>query len=239
MLKLVALFLFLVPSFTTYFADRIQGTAAPGISLWQLLYFFIVLLVVRILAGLPVLFFAISTVSFLALPVVFVGSLIWVVKTLATGDIGQIYAQSKHYVSLLLNMLAVIPLAIAFISQIPFREYELHLFQRTGGVSLREKSLLMATRVINHILFTVIPNVLQVWREEHRTKQPLLLHEVPEDIFVERAKRLKQRIIKSVMQMFDVGLASICFALEYIPLWALEIGALPSPQQIEEHRDGK
>jgi len=232
------LFLLMIPSFTNFFAARFPSAIIPGISHWQLFYFVVVLLAVRLIAGEPMFLFSVSTVSLLAVPVVFVGALVCFLKKLALGDVTDIWGKSSHYVSLLLNMLAVIPIAIAFMSQVPLRRYERYLFQKTTGVSPLEKALLMVSRVINHILFTVIPKVMQIWREEHRKKEHLSLYELASDALLDDAKNVKRRIVRALTQMLDIGLASICFSLEYITLWTLEIANLPSKRALKESQDG-
>jgi len=238
-IKLILLLLTLIPSFTNFFLTKMPSTVIPGVSLWQLLYFFIVLLVVRVVAGYAIFFFSLSAVSLLSLPVVFVGAIVSCLKRLPAISNEQIFRESPHYISLLLNMLTVVPLAIGLMSQIPLRRYEMRLLNRTRGVTFREKILLMAARVINHILFTVIPNILQVRREERYKGSQVLIEEFANDFLLEKAKEINQRVIRCVIEMLDIAVASICFSVEHITIWAIEIGNLPSKQAFKEYSNGK
>jgi hypothetical protein len=128
-------------------------------------------------------------------------------------------------VRLTLNMLSVIPLALSIVASLPFARLEAHLLKDVRGVAPREKKLLMAVRVFNHIAFFVIPNLLEVVREERpvgpRRRTP--------------AGFAPRRLIAALVQF---AVAGICAALRFIPLWAREIAALPDrhPQQDRRSR---
>ena len=71
-----------------------------------------------------------------------------------------------HYISLAITMITVIPLALSMVAMIPFQRIENRLLQQSQGVSLLEKSVLMFVRVFIHIIYFVIPDILEVLREE-------------------------------------------------------------------------
>ena len=123
-----------------------------------------------------------------------------------------------HYVRLTLNMLSVIPLALSVVATIPFGRFEQHLLSNARGVTAWEKKLLMAVRVFNHIAFFVIPDLLEVLREE-RPLASLRLNQAGA-----RHKMALQTLTAGLVQ---IGVAGICAALRFIPLWAREIADLP------------
>ena len=83
----------------------------------------------------------------------------------------------------------------------------------------------MALRVFNHIVFFVIPTILEVIREESvggRWAPP----ERPGgglSSVLRRARRL-------VQTMVIIATDGICSAVQFIPLWAVEIARLPSDE---------
>jgi hypothetical protein len=138
----------------------------------------------------------------------------------APGAAGSVHG--AHYLNLTLNMLSVIPLALAIVSSIPFDRLEQRLLRRAGGISSGEKYLLMFIRVFNHIVYFVIPNILEVMREE------ALLRAVTENAALptgpRRIRSLGRRLTAGLVQ---VGVSGICASLRFIPLWAREIDDLP------------
>jgi hypothetical protein len=157
-------------------------------------------------------------------PVVFVGGLVsWVLEMsggLAPGTAGSIHG--AHYIGLALNMLGVIPLALAIVASIPFDRLEQRFLSRTGGISSGEKYLLMFIRVFNHIVYFVIPNILEVMREED------LLRRVPGNALPPTGPhRLRSWGRRLTAGMVQVGVSGICAAVRFIPLWAMEINDLP------------
>jgi hypothetical protein len=80
----------------------------------------------------------------------------------------------------------------------------------------------MFIRVFNHIVYFVIPNILEVMREE------ALLRTVTENASLPTGSRrllsLGRRLTAGLVQ---VGVSGICASLRFIPLWAREIDDLP------------
>jgi len=124
---------------------------------------------------------------------------------------------APHYLALALNMLTVIPLAAAVVLTLPLERAETALLRAagSGGVPRRRKALLMALRVFNHVAFFVIPEILEIVREE-RLLSPAAPPPGP------RRRRLAADLVQ-------LGVAGICGALQYLPLWAREIARLPEP----------
>ncbi len=126
----------------------------------------------------------------------------------------------SHYIGLLVTMLAVIPLALGTVALIPFRQIEARLLTQIHGLSLPQKAVVMLLRVFNHLLFFIMPQVLEAIREEQQTqnKEPI---------------GFKQRVRQIVMQMIFLSVYAISSALHQIPMWAVEIARLP-----EKHKRG-
>jgi len=86
-----------------------------------------------------------------------------------------------------------------------------------------EKSALMFVRVFIHIIYFVIPDILEVLREER--------------IFAEitgwnksgstKKPPLRIRFHALIRVLIQIGVEGICSAIRYVPLWAEEISRLP------------
>ncbi len=198
-----------VPAFSGVPLNRWPQSVVDGVP-WSLSVYLIgVHLLLPPLLGRRIAANITAAAALITLPVVFGGAA--VNALLALGGITAHAAAASHYVRLALTMLTVIPLALALIALIPFAELERRLVAGPGGVGLRQKKLLMALRMFQHIAFTVIPDTIEVLREERPTPgqdspagPKFVLH------------RLEQAAV-----------AVICASLQPIALWACEIAALP------------
>lgn len=209
--KLAALFLAGIPAFTGYPLGRFSGFLVPGITWGWAAYGLAVNALVAAFAGRRT-YSAIAAVSALvAAPVVFGGAavsfLLWSVGWSPNGP--AVY--SPHYIALCVTILTVVPLALGLVTVIPFAAFEQRLLARRDGVSRLEKCLLMFVRVFNHIVFVVIPDIVEVVREERNGG----------------GRRPSLGVL--VQEMTHVATAGICAAVRFIPLWALEISQLPDP----------
>ena len=119
-------------------------------------------------------------------------------------------------------MLGVIPLALALVASIPFERLEQGLLRRERGISRSEKYLLMFIRVFHHTVYFVIPNILEVMREEALLRR--VSGSAPGPPGDRRYRAWGRRLTAGLIQ---VGVSGICAALRYIPLWAREIDDLP------------
>ena len=124
-------------------------------------------------------------------------------------------------------MLTVVPLALALVAVIPFYRFEHSLLSREQGITARQKKQLMALRVFNHAAFSVIPALLEVLREENPLGPGFRQNIEPQPI----VKGIQQRLIQLIHIATQLGVESICAAVQYIPLWAYEIAALPEPDE--------
>ena len=130
---------------------------------------------------------------------------------------------SAHYVTLCLTMLTVVPLALNMVTTLPFHELEHHLLKSTGGVSRPQKMALMFARVFNHIVFFVIPSILEVVREERRLQ--------PGSSTPRTSVSAKVRISSILNELTQIGVEGICASIQYIPIWAVEISLLPGKER--------
>ena len=226
-IKLALLLLVAIPAFTGYPLGSFTMPVVPGITWGWLIYYLTVTVVILILLGGRHFANTLSITALITLPVIFMGGTISYCWFLAGyGHPEGPAAYSPHYIALCLTMLTVIPLALSLVAVIPFHEIEHNLLSGRKGVSRLEKYLLMFLRVFNHILFFVIPNILEVMREEARFRNAAQslgeIHSV--------AARLKLLI----RNMIQIGVAGICAAVRYIPLWAVEISLLPDAAEIKK-----
>ena len=204
----------------------------PGVAWGPVLYVLLVLGGVAVLCGWAFLANVTAVTALILSPIVYAGSLVsWLLEMsggVPPGVAGSVHG--VHYVSLVLNMLSVIPLALAIVASIPFDRLEQQLLRRTGGISAGEKYLLMFIRVFNHIVYFVIPNILEVMREE------ALLRTVSANASSSsgpcRICSLGRRLTSGMVQ---VGVSGICASLRFIPLWAREIDDLPG-RNPKKHR---
>ncbi len=216
--RILVLILIGIPAFTGLSPLAGLGAALPGVSWAAFIYAAAVNIVIGLTCGGAFVAGVLTVSVLILLPVVLGGaSITWFlagagwITSMPAGGYGS------HYVRLALNMLAVIPLALSIVATIPFGRLEQHLLKDDRGVTPWEKKLLMAVRVFNHIAFFVIPNILEVVREEmagshrqhHASAGP-----------TRRMKMLTAGLVQ-------IGVAGICGALRFIPLWAREIAALP------------
>lgn len=196
----------------------------PGIAWGAVIYAFLPMAAVALFCGWMFLANTLAVTALIVSPVVFAGGLIsWLLAIgsgVPPGVAGSIHG--VHYIRLILNMLSVIPLALALVASIPFDRIERRLLRKHGGISLGEKYLLMFVRVFNHIVYFVIPNLLEVMREE-----ALLRHLSESTSPGFGISMVRRRGLRMIAGMIHIGVSGICASLRFIPLWAREISELP------------
>lgn len=209
-----------VPAFTGLFL--VQGpTLFLDIQAGRLLYWLATALAITLLRG-RFLWLAATIIAFIiAIPVAGGGALLSLllhILGLSAMTPNQIAA---HYVFLFINMLSMIPLAIALVSLIPTAAMEAYLLRSVTGVNTLQKILLMALRVFNHVVFAVMPEILQAVTEELRFNSYIY----------KTGTKIKYRrwlFLRSILQKFMfVAVASLCLSVKYIHFWTAEISALP------------
>lgn len=220
-----------IPALTGYPRFSWVLSELPGFDLVRLFYAFGVYGLIGICCGTAFLAGVVSAASLIVLPLVFVGAGIsFGFYLTGLSYPGGPFEYSLHYVSLAVNMLGVIPLALSLVLNVPYSRFESGLLRKSGGVSIPEKYALMALRVFNHIAFSVIPAALEVVREEG--KGPLRGADTRGSLRSGDHGRTGIRIQGVIGELIHLTSTCICSALRFIPLWAVEIARLP-----ERHAD--
>jgi hypothetical protein len=130
-------------------------------------------------------------------------------------------------------MLTVIPLALTMIAVVPFHEFEQNLLKNRSGVSKFQRYFLMFLRVFNHIIYSVIPNIIETLREERHYNQwagrELILES---DLSLsDRGRSIHPKLKNLIREMIQLAVEGICASIQYIPLWAVEISQLPDQKK--------
>lgn len=230
--RLIGLTVLALPVFTGLAPFPAGSPVVPGVDGWPVLYTALVMAGIAGLCGRALLANVLAVSAAIVVPVVFGGGAVsWLLELFRGAPPGAAGAvHGSHYLRLALNMLAVIPLALALVASVPFDRLEQGLLRRERGISRGEKYLLMFIRVFHHTLYSVIPNLLEVMREEalmRRVSGP-----VSGPAGGGRYGLWARRLTAGLIQ---VGVSGICAALRYIPLWAREIDDLPG-RTSQRHR---
>lgn len=210
-LRLAALLLAALPAFTGWRPPGWSQVLIPGASLGAVLVALGANAVIGLACGPGVLGGALTVAAMMVLAVVFSGAtvscgLYWLGWAYPGGPSDF----SPHYLALALNMLTVIPLAVAMVMTLPLERAETALLRSGRPVSPVRKGALMALRVFNHVTFFVIPEILEIVREER--------------MLAPQGPGAWRRVSADLVQL---GVAGICGSLQYLPLWAKEIARLP------------
>jgi hypothetical protein len=222
--KLAFLLLCSIPAFTGYPLNRFGALVVDGITWAWAAYLFISHFTVLVLCGRKQYARILTAAALVTLPVIGSGGCISFLASLFETDLWHAQViYSTHYLRLCVTMLTVIPLALGLVATIPLQSFEQQLLQNRSGVSMTQKMFLMALRVFNHIVYYVIPNILEVVREERQ----FLAFGGDEGARSEAAGIFK-RIVRIMRGLTQVAGEGICAAVQYIPLWAVEISRLPT-----------
>jgi hypothetical protein len=229
-LKFLILIILSVPAFTGYPVASFEAEILPGITYGWVIYLLVVNLFIWIITGRQFFPNVVAIAVLIAMPVVFVGAGISYLMFLSgLGYASGAAGYSAHYVSLCITMLTVIPLALSMVAIIPFQDFEQNMLSRETGVSKIEKFALMFLRVFNHIVFFVIPNIIETIKEE-ATYKKWVDHSLSASASGSRRSRLqliRRRLTGLFREMIQIGVEGICASIQYIPLWAVEIAQLP------------
>ena len=228
--KFLILVVIAVPAFTGYPVASLEAAIMPGITYGWVIYFLVVNLFIRIITGRQFYPNVVTIAVLIAMPVVFVGAAIsYLIFLFGVGYPTGPAAYSAHYVSLCITMLTVIPLALSMVAIIPFQDFEQNMLNTTIGVSKIEKWVLMFLRVFNHIVFFVIPTIVETMREEAQYKKWVdsSVKASSATSLMGKLNLLVRRFGALITDMTQVGVEGICASIQYIPLWAVEISQLP------------
>jgi hypothetical protein len=229
-LKFFGLLVLAIPAFSGFPLSRWDGWVVPGVSWAWAAYCFVTHAALRTTLGWRIYTQIVAISTLVTLPVIFAGgSLSYLLYLLGIGEQADPYGFGAHYLSLGLTMLTVVPLALAMMALLPFHAFEHQLLKRVEGVTPTEKKLLMAIRVFNHIVHDVIPNILEVTREEHPHGHWFWTGPGAgsESAAGRRFGAGGRRFAALFSDMIQIGVEGICAAVQYIPLWAVELSQLP------------
>ncbi len=230
-LRLAVLMIIGLPAFTGYPVVFFKAEVVAGITYGWAAYFLVANAVVLVVTGRKFFPNAIAIAALVAMPVVFVGAGVsYGIFLFGWGNASGPAAYSPHYVSLCITMLTVIPLALSMVAIVPFHDFEQNLLQKATGVCRTEKFSLMFLRVFNHIVFFVIPNIVETMREEGRYKKwaESSLRSASAVSVRDRFKLSAARLTGLIRSMIQVGVEGICSSIQFVPLWAVEISQLPN-----------
>ncbi len=224
--KLILLLMISIPAFSGFPLELSERHVVAGLPWTWAIYFLAVHSILPPLMKLYRYGKIVGIAALITLPVVFSGaSLSYIIWIITDGDQADAFHFGAHYLNLAVTMLTVIPLSLSMVAVLPLNRIELLLLQRTDGVSPMEKRLLMAIRVFSHVIFDVLPSILEVLREErHRPETP-----AKRDSKTDKRSLIqwKDHIKVIVLKMIQIGVEGICSAIQYIPLWAIELSQLP------------
>ncbi len=233
-LRIGILLLLAIPAFSGFPLDRVPLEIVAGIPWSWVIYWLLVQAAIWILLGFPLYCRIAALAALITLPVVYAGAAIsWVWLHLVPAS-DNLAATSIHYVRLCLNMLTVVPLALGMVVLVPLGSFERRLLTQTHGVTPMQKKALMALRVFNHIAFTVIPDILEVLREEQfgagrfgsASKTKTAAGGIGRTALIR----------EGVRDVIHLAVEGICAALQFIPLWAHEIARLPERKARRRHQ---
>ena len=213
-----------VPAFTGLPMEFFPGSLPAGISTGWLLYAAVVYAAILLLLGRKIFRVSLLIALAISVPLVLLGTLVFLLGLMFGGfDPARLGATFGHYLRLLANMMVVIPLSLSMVAVLPLHRLEHHILMRRGGVRMVEKMALMFLRVFSHILYFVIPNILEVIREEGMLPGTGSAGGAKTGVKTPLSRRLKE----IVQTLVNIGVESICSAVRYVPLWAEEISRLP------------
>lgn len=219
-----------IPAFSGFPLKAWDTAVVSGLTWSWIIYFLSVHIVINLLLGLHRYGQIIGIATLITLPVIYSGAclsyLLWWIND---GSQVTAYVFGAHYISLTITMLTVIPLSISLIAVFPFGTVEQKLLQRSDGVTKLERRFLMAVRVFSHIIFDVLPNILEVLKEERvRWNETDEFYDI---LQINKSKmsmkEIQHRIKGTLSQMIQIGVEGICTSMQYIPLWAVELSQLP------------
>ncbi|NNG00097.1 MAG: hypothetical protein HKM93_12005 [Desulfobacteraceae bacterium] len=220
-----------IPAFTGVWLNRYPISIVDGISYAWMAYLFSVHLAIRVLLGGSVHGKISAVTSIIAIPIVFGGALVsWIFLLFSSPRLLVVPPDGPHYAKLCVTMLTVVPLALSLVAAFPFGALEQKMLIHSRGITPIRRTGLMILRVFNHIAFYVIPNILEVMREEQILQQwamPDSHANGPKSRRPGRVKQFKHRVAFLMGFLISMAIEGICSAVQNIPLWAYEIAQLP------------
>lgn len=236
--KFCAYLILSIPAFSGYPLTVFDTEILSGVTVGWVAYLGIAYLSVLALSGTIFLANILAIAALITMPVVFAGGAVsYLIYLTGLGYTGGQSAYSAHYVALCITMLTVVPLALSLVSVIPFHDFEQNLLKNKSGVAKIEKVALMFLRVFNHIVYFVIPNILEALREEGRFRQWADYRSRSSTTGGRKRIRSFGRTLNRLLKdMIQLSVEGICASIQYVPLWAVEISRLPDKRKKEGAR---
>ena len=227
-LRALTIWVLAVPAFTGVPLSTISGSLVPGVTVAWFVYGALVYGAIGVLLGKRLFRVALMIACAITAPLVVLGGIVSCISLLITGWRAAAFSDIIfHYTGLAARMLVVIPLALSMVAVLPFHRLESRILQSEDGVTLGRKIVLMFLRVFSHIIYFVIPTILEVVREEGtfpgrrgrrgRSRQGRL--------------GLGRRFGNLTRVLVTIAVEAICSAIRFIPLWAEEISMLPNKRK--------
>jgi hypothetical protein len=230
-LKLIFFVILSVPAFSGYPLNLLDTEIISGITRGWFLYFLLINTSILVVNGKQFFENTVAIAALISLPVVFLGAAIsYLIYWSGLGYADGPPAYSSHYISLCITMLTVIPLSLTMIAVVPFHEFEHNLLKSRSGVSKPQRFFLMFLRVFNHIIYSVIPNIIETLREERCYHQWVGRERMLESDLSLSAKgrSIHPKLMSLIREMIQLAVEGICASIQYVPLWAVEISQLPN-----------
>ncbi len=219
-----------LPAFTGFPMNYIHGRLLSAVDYGWIVYGAVVYAAIVLVLGKKIFKITVIIALAIAIPLVLLGTLISLIGLFISGwNTGGLSGIMGHYVRLMATMIVVIPLALSMITVLPFYRLESHILKSRHGVGMWQKIVLMFLRVFSHIFYFVIPNILEVVREEGLLPRrgALTSGQIRKNVTV------LKRLIKITQALVNIGVESICSAIRFIPLWADEISMLPDKHSLD------
>jgi hypothetical protein len=228
-IKFILLAIISIPAFIGYPVVLIDSELLSGLTYGWAIYFCLVHVIIPAINGTRFYANILAVAALICMPVVFVGGFIcYLIFLLGIGYASGQSAYSPHYVSVCVTMLTVIPLSLSLVGVVPFQRFEHKLLQHKAGVTKLEKGILMFLRVFNHIVYFVIPDILETIREERHYRKWMATEAKTSSQFSDSRGilQIKNKISTLKTGMIQLAVEGICASIQYIPLWAVEISRL-------------
>jgi hypothetical protein len=96
----------------------------------------------------------------------------------------------------------------------------------------------MFLRVFNHIVYFVIPDILETMREEgfHKKWADSASQSTANSGRPENLQLLRRKFGELVRDFIHIAVEGICASIQFVPLWAVEISQLPERNRGDSQR---
>jgi len=240
--KFIIYIILSVPAFSGFPVNLVRVEILSGITYGWVGYWIAVNGMLLLVAGPGFLANALALAVLITMPVVFTGGVIsYAIHVSGIGFPSGPAAFGSHYVSLCITMLTVIPLGLSLVAVVPFHQFEHRLLQGKSGVTRIQKCALMFLRVFNHIIYAVIPNIIETIQEERQYRRWAtgMSKGGGRGLGSLGIPTLRHKFSALIREMVQLGVEGICASIQFVPLWAVEISQLPDKPDGKGQKKGK